>query len=63
MSDLSPFEIITIVTIISTFTLLSLLTILTYYFRNFFFWDLLCSNIYLSGKEALISKRRNMKKR
>jgi hypothetical protein len=37
MSDLSPFEIITIVTIISTFTLLSLLTILTYYFRNFFF--------------------------
>lgn len=33
----------------------SLLTILTYYFRNF---HLLCSNIYLSGEETLIDKRR-----
>jgi hypothetical protein len=35
----------------------SLLTILTYYFHNSFV-HLLCSNIYLSGKEAVISKRR-----
>lgn len=35
----------------------SLLTILTYYFRNFLV-HLLCSNIYSSGKDALISKRK-----